>query len=101
MAKKTKWNLFQLFPGKAKKPEITKEQKAAILEEALAKFFADHDKITNEVNLFPLTRAHDEVQKMIREGSLEYHFEWYKLQQEYLKNLEALQVRFANKKAAQ
>lgn len=63
----------------------THEEKKEVLERALAKFFADHDKVSNEVNLFPLTRAKNEVERMEKEGSLDYHFEWFLLQQDYLK----------------
>ena len=72
----------------------TKAGKKEILERALARFFADHDKVSNEVNLFPLTRAKNEVEKMEKEGSLDYHFEWFLLQQNYLKQVAALQARY-------
>lgn len=72
----------------------THEEKKEVLERALAKFFADHDKVSNEVNLFPLTRAKNEVERMEKEGSLDYHFEWFLLQQDYLKKVAALQARY-------
>lgn len=72
----------------------THEEKKEVLERALAKFFADHDKASNEVNLFPLTRAKNEVERMEKEGSLDYHFEWFLLQQDYLKKVAALQARY-------
>lgn len=72
----------------------THEEKKEVLERALAKFFADHDKVSNEVNLFPLTRAKNKVERMEKEGSLDYHFEWFLLQQDYLKKVAALQARY-------
>jgi len=72
----------------------TQEEKIAILERKLAEFFANHDKVSNEVNLYPLTRAKQEVEKMVREGSLDYHFEWFLLQEDYLKKVTELQARY-------
>lgn len=100
--KKEGKNLFQalcnLFVKKKIAENLTQQQKISILEEALAKFFADHDKVSNEVNLFPLTRAHDEVQKMVKENTLDYHFEWFMLRQEYLRKIAALQTKYNFKK---
>jgi hypothetical protein len=100
--KKERKNLFQalcnLLTKKKNAENLTQQQKISILEEALAKFFADHDKVSNEVNLFPLTRAHDEVQKMVKENTLDYHFEWFLLQQEYLRKIAALQAKYNFKK---
>lgn len=100
--KKERKNLLQalcnLFAKKKNAEELTQEQKINILEEALAKFFADHDKISGEVNLFPLTRAHDEVQRMVKDNTLDYYFEWFLLQQAYLRNIAALQAKYNFKK---
>lgn len=100
--KKERKNLLQalcnLFAKKKNAEELTQEQKISILEEVLAKFFADHDKISGEVNLFPLTRAHDEVQRMVKDNTLDYYFEWFLLQQEYLRNIAALQAKYNFKK---
>lgn len=85
---------FAIFAKKKPANEISQEQKISILVENLAKFFADHDKITGEVNLFPLTRARDEVKRMIRENTLDYHFEWFLLQQEYLRKVSELQAKY-------
>lgn len=90
--------LFDSFKKKKTAEKISQEEKISILEEALAKFFADHDKISGEVNLFPLTKAHDEVQKMVKENTLDYHFEWFILQQEYLRKIAELQTKYNFKK---
>lgn len=78
--------------------EFSQEEKISILKEALARFFADHDKISGDVNLFPLTRANEEVQKMVKENTLDYHFEWFMLQQEYSRKIAALQEKYSFKK---
>jgi len=85
---------LQLLFKQPQREEPTKQQKKEILTEALARFFADHDKVSDEVNLFPLTRARNEVEKMEKEGSLDYHFEWFLLQQDYLRKVSALQARY-------
>lgn len=99
--KKERKNLLQalcnLFAKKKNAEKLTQEQKISILEEALAKFFADHDKISGEVNLFPLTRAREEIQRIIKNNTLDYYFEWFLLQQEYLRNLVELQKRYNDK----
>lgn len=95
--RKTLFQTLFKFLRKSKDVEtLSQEQKISILEEALAKFFADHDKISGEVNLFPLTRAHDEVQRMVKDNTLDYYFEWFLLQQEYLRNIAALQAKYSN-----
>lgn len=95
--RKTLFQTLFKFLRKSKDVEtLSQEQKISILEEALAKFFADHDKISGEVNLFPLTRAHDEVQRMVKDNTLDYYFEWFLLQQEYLRNIAALQAKCSN-----
>lgn len=99
MKNKNKKGFFAaIFAKKKSEKELTQEQKISILEEALAKFFADHDKISGEVNLFPLTRAHDEVQRMVKDNTLDYYFEWFLLQQEYLRKIAALQAKYNFKK---
>ena len=54
------------FWTKKQKKELTFQEKADILERALARFFADHDAVSDDVNLFPLTRASNEIQKRKR-----------------------------------
>jgi len=87
-------SILRILFGQPQPKGPTHEEKKEILERALAKFFADHDKVSNEVNLFPLTRAKNEVERMEKEGSLDYHFEWFLLQQEYLQKVSALQARY-------
>ena len=90
--------LFKFLRKSEDVETLSQEQKISILEEVLAKFFADHDKISDEVNLLPLTRAHDEVQRMVKDNTLDYYFEWFLLQQEYLRNIAALQAKYNFKK---
>lgn len=84
--------LKKLFEKKQPQTKpLTQEEKANILEKKLTNFFAEHDKITKEVNLFPSTRARNEVEKMKKEGSLDYYFEWYLLHETYQRNIVELQ----------
>lgn len=93
--------LLSLFTKKESIEEYSRKfsqrTKILILEQHLARFFADHDKISNEVNLFPLTRAREEIQRIIKNNTLDYYFEWFLLQQEYLRNLVELQKRYNDK----
>lgn len=85
-------------PTKQQKKELSAEEKETILKNKLANFFADHDKISGEVNLFPLTRANEEVEKWKKEGTFDYYFEWFLLWENYLKDIAAFKQNMGSKR---
>lgn len=87
------------------KKALTQEEKANILERKLTISFTEFDRTTNQVNVFPPIRAHNEVERIKKEGSLDFYFEWYllheahqkriaELQNAYKRNFENLQARY-------
>lgn len=77
----------------------TQDEKAAILKTALTNAFADYDYTTGEVNLFPSSRAENEVNKMIINETLDYYFKRHLMSEHHIKKLNKMQQKFERKQA--
>ena len=61
----------------------TKEEKEVILKRFLTRAFSDYDLTTGEVNIFPTTRAAAEIKKMHQQGTFDYYYELFVLNQKH------------------